>query len=110
MKLTIKDRVVMPSLYPKESNIVNQILVKDIKEKVELTQPELKEIDFKPMGTHYSWDMKKAKDKKVDFTEAELDLLKNEIDKLDKEKKITQDILPLCLKIREVKEKPKEGK
>lgn len=99
MKLSIKDRLTIASLYPQQSNIVEQVIVKDIKKKVDLSQSEFKEINLKVSEGKYTWN-NKAKDKEVDFTESELSLLKSQIDKLDKEKKITQDILSLCLKIK----------
>ena len=102
MKLSVKDRIIIPGLYPELSNIIEQVLVKDIKEKVDLSQSEFKTIEFRKYGGKYIWDNEKAKDKEVDFTESELNLLRTQIDKMDKEKKITQEILSLCLKIRSV--------
>ena len=101
MKLSTKDRLIMSGLYPRESNIIDQVLIKDIKIKVDLTQSEFKAIDFKIVGDKYTWNNKKGKDKEIDFTAAELNLLRTQIDKMDKEKKITQEILSLCLRIKE---------
>ena len=101
MKLSTKDRLIIPGLYPQQSNIIDQVLIKDIKLKVDLIQSEFKEIDFKIIGDKYTWNNKKGKDKEVNFTEAELSLLRTQIEKMDKEKKITQEILSLCLRIKE---------
>ncbi len=99
MKLTTKDRVIFNSLYPKENNIISQTLIRDIDNKVRLTQDEFKKIDFKIEGGKATWN-DKSKDKDVEFTELELNLLKSQVDKLDKEKKITQAMLDVCLNIR----------
>lgn len=101
MKLSIKDRIIIPGLYPLQSNIIDQVLIKDIRIKTDLSQAEFKEINIKAADGKYTWDNKKGKDKEVTFTEAELNLLRTQIDKMDKEKKITQEILSLCLRIKE---------
>lgn len=102
MNLTVKDRIVMSQLYPKQGNLISQVLVRDINKKIMLEQDEIKDIDFQVRedGRSYIWNEKKAKDKDVDFTEAEIDLLKKEVENLDKDNKITQDVLDVCLKIK----------
>ena len=108
MKITIGDRLAFNRLYPQKGNMVEQILVEDIIEKVGLGQKEVKRIELKAQtnprgGVSYNWDAEKAKDLKVDFTQAELELLKNQVKELDKAKQITQTILSICKKIREEK-------
>ena len=103
MKLTIKDRLILNSIYPKESNIVNQTLIRDISKKIEIPQDEMKAINLRPKDGMLLWDEGKGKDIEVKFSALELNLLKGQVDKLDKENKITMDILDLCLKIREEK-------
>jgi hypothetical protein len=100
MKLAVKERILIAGIYPRESNIINQTIVKDISDKVKILQDEMKEINLKLDGGQFTWDNKKAVDKDVEFTDLELQLLKGQVDKLDKENKITMDILDLCLKIR----------
>ncbi len=100
MKLTVKERLIISVLYPQQSDILTQVLVKDLQRKLDFTQEELKEINFRVEGHFQRWDKEKAKDLEVVFTEAELKLLKESVDKLDKEKKVTPELLDLCLKIR----------
>ena len=101
MNLSVKDRILLIAFLPKEGDLLTQILVKDVRNKTELTQKELLDCDFKVVDSGYVWDDKKAKNKVVDFTGKELELLKSGVERLDKENKITQDILELCLKIKE---------
>ena len=103
MKLTIKERLTIGNIYPKESNIINQTIIKGASEKVNITQDEIKEINLRTEGGMFLWDKDKGKDKEVKFSALELQLLKDQVDKLDKGNKITMDILDLCLKIREEK-------
>jgi len=99
MKLTILERLIFGVLYPKEGTRITQVLVKDIKKKVEFSQEEFKELEFKATDEGYTWKQDKVKDIDYTFTKAELELLKEEVKKLDTQKKITQENLSLCDKI-----------
>ena len=107
MKFTVQDRMVISALYPRQSDILNQLIVKDIESKVRLTKSELKDIDFSsaPDGRGFVWNTDKGKEMEIDveFTKAELAFLKSRIQELDKKKAITQNILDLIIKIRDVK-------
>jgi hypothetical protein len=101
MKLTVKDRLNFAALYPEKGNILQQILVKGIVEKVSVTPKEAEEIELKVNGNQVMWNLEKAKthDKKVEFSEAELNLLKEQVKLLDTRGEINQNILGLCLAI-----------
>jgi hypothetical protein len=113
MKLLIKDRLVIGNLYPAQGNILQQTLIRDISKKVEVTQDEMKQIKLVPIegAQGMKWDPEEAGklgDRDVEFTAAELNLLKEQVNKLDRENKITQGLLDLCLKIKEEKSDGKE--
>jgi len=99
MVLDVKERLMFGSLYPKEGSLLDQSLVKDITEKTQITKAEFEKIGFKSTPKGFTWN-KNAKTKKVDFTSAELNFLKENVDRLDKAGKITQDLLGVCLKIK----------
>lgn len=100
MKFGIKDRIQIGVLFPKQGNLVEQTLVRDISKKMVLSQAEMKEIEFKAAEHGYRWNEKKAKDKEIELTEAELGFLKEQVVRIDGEKKIDSNILELCLKIK----------
>lgn len=100
MKLTIKDRIIFNQFYPEKGNLTEQILVKDIIKKIELTQKDLEKYEIKSEGQQVSWNPKKDKPTDVEFSEAELDLLKKQVDKKDENGEITQDTLDLCVRIK----------
>ena len=102
IKLSVKDRIVIRQLFPNESDLVTQLLVRDIIEKTEFTQEEIKKIGLKVNEKGYTWNPE-AKEKEVDFTKAELEFLKSRVDEWDKKKRITQDILDLCIKIKDIR-------
>jgi len=107
MNLTIKDRLVLAVLYPKESDLVTQVLVRDIRNKVQLTQEEIKTTDFQVVGGGYKWNQDIKSDKDYEFTDAEIALLKEGVKNLDKEKKITAENLDICEKIKNYTNTPK---
>ena len=95
------DRIGLLGLLPKEANIINMTLAKDIREKVDFTQDEMKKFDMKsrPDGK-LAWKIQK-KGVKIKFTGAELELLRSQVDLFDKQNKITAEMLPVCFTIRE---------
>ena len=101
LKLSVKDRLNFNGLFPQQDNILGQIMARDINEKTQITQTEIKSIDLKPgPGGGLQWKAEKAKDKTIEFTGAELEFLRTQVARLDKAKQITSDLLELCLKIK----------
>lgn len=104
MELNVKERLDIRGLYPRESDIITQTLVKDIDKKVMLTQNEQKKIEFKLEDKMFKWNQKKAKMAciNVEFSDAEINFLKEQAERMNKEKKITQENLDLIIKIKNI--------
>ena len=105
MKLSIKERVIFSGILPQVGTIVSQIVVKGIIEKVQLSKEDaekakLQEVALPGGQKGLKWDENKVAEKEVVFTEAELAVMREQIDSLDSQKKISQELLPLCLKIK----------
>lgn len=99
MTLSIKDRLVFSHLYPREGNLIAQTLVKDIIEKVKITQKEMKEVNFREVEGNsgvYMWDAN-IEPNEYEFTVEEGKFLKDQVSRLDKENKITQECIDLCV-------------
>lgn len=109
MKLSLKNRLVMDGLFPKESNLSDQILARDIRAKVGVTQEEIKKYNIRTNadGSGTVWDSEF--DGNFKFTGAELNFLKKQVDRLDRESAIHQDLTTLCLLIQDEKVKEDEG-
>ena len=99
LALTVLDRLHISNLYPRESSLEDQVTVRNISRKVELTQEEKKKIEFKRTQQGYTWNQEEEV-VQVALKETELTLLKNQVTLLDKQKKITQSMVELCLKIK----------
>lgn len=106
LKLSIKDRLSLKELFPRQSDIISLTLVRDIIDKTQLSQVEIKKIGLKLAedGRTITWNDKVAIEKNIGFTGAEITYMRSQVDRLDNEKKVTADLLSLCLRIRETKE------
>ena len=101
MILTFKDRLLLATILPRASDLLTQVLIRDISKKIEFSQEELLQSGFVSDEKGCKWSQELSKDKKIEFTKAEIELLKSSVDGLDKEKKVTPENLDVCLKIRE---------
>jgi hypothetical protein len=107
--LTIKDRVTIIQLFPQQSNFLDQVLVNDIKKKIEISQKTIKKINLRTEilgdSTTTRWDNEKEKslDTDFEFSDAEIEFLKKQVDRLDKENNINQSTFDICKKIKEFK-------
>jgi len=103
MKLGVKDRLMIAQLLPKEGNLITQRLIRDIGQKTELSQDEMKQVGMGPAeGGGIKWDEKKEKEfgqKNIKFTELEMGFLKDQVKKLDEKQKITRDTFLICERI-----------
>ena len=101
MKLGIKDRFdIINHLLPKQGNIIDLTITKDIRDKINFDQAELKKLGIKARKEGgYEWFKESAKI--VSFTNAEIELLRTKVTELDNQKAIPADMLELCLMIRE---------
>ena len=101
--LTVKDRLLIPQLFPERSNLITQVLARDIGEKVQFNQPEMKDINLRqePNGM-MRWDSKNEKVMGITFTEAELNFLKEQIKRVDGEGGFTSELAQVAQKIKDI--------
>lgn len=91
--LTLLDRIVLPSVLLKENDYKTVIISKDIKSKIAITQDEIKkyEIETMPDGS-IKWNAAGLKAKfDIDFTDFEKLEIKLGLEKLDRDKKLTEE-------------------
>ena len=100
--LTVKDRLLFQEFFPERGNLVTKIMEKDISDKVIVDQKESKEIGLtvRPGGQGVTWDDKKAKDKEFTFSSAEIQFLKDQVERLDKANGFTADTAQVAKKIK----------
>ena len=47
MKLSFKERLIFVGFYPEKGSLTDQILVRDINEKIQITQEEMTKVNYK---------------------------------------------------------------
>jgi accessory colonization factor AcfC len=100
VNLTIKDRLVFRALFPEKGNLIEQSTIRDIANKIDISSDERKEVELKQEGPSLKWNQEKDNGKDFLFSQTEVNFLKDQIEKLDKDKQITSELLDLCLKIK----------
>ena len=105
LKLTMQDRLLFGSLYPQQSNILEQTIIRDIDKKVGIKQEEIKKYKIVQKESVFTWDKDTPKEFEIEFSQVEIDLLKKQVKRLDKKNEISQSNLGLCLKIQNSKQK-----
>ena len=114
IKISTIDKLFINNLLPKSEGILVQIMSRDISRKTEITDKERDAIKLRPSPQGgLLWDTKNVEKtaSNIDFSEAEIRMLKEQVEKLDKAKGITSAMLDTVLKIRDIKieeEKPKK--
>lgn len=111
--LSIRDRIVLPNLLPQQEGLLAMKISKEIRKKVELSVKELTAVKWTEMKDpggnptgRAMWSDSLAEKlgyKKVHFSKAEIDMLKQQVKKLDSEKRVSPEMLDLAILIDEIK-------
>ena len=93
-KLEVGERMILNQILPKEGAYLTVLISKRITQKLEITETEIVDWEIKatestPGVVSYSWDPAKVKEAEFEFTDAETDMLRRELNKLDKDNKLT---------------------
>lgn len=100
MILTIKDRIVMPELFPERGGMLEMILVKSIADKVALTSKEITDYSIVQEGDSIKWNQSKDTGIEIEFEKSEIEFLKKQVQEMDDNKNITMRTFDLCMKIK----------
>ncbi|KKL58865.1 hypothetical protein LCGC14_2221090 [marine sediment metagenome] len=105
MKFNTVDKLMIHHLLPQTESIIIQMLARDINRKTNITQKESKIIKLESTENGITWETKNLKKTEcnIDFSEAEIRMLQDRVDSMDKEKKITSTMLDTVLKIKDIK-------
>jgi hypothetical protein len=94
--VTVKDRLVLPTIFPQKSNIVGQVIARDLAKKFEVGKEEAEKIGLKMVQGTFKWDGDKAKKLEIELTAPEVAFLKDQIQRIDKDNEVTADTVGLC--------------
>lgn len=114
MLLTVKDRLIIQTILPREDNFITIALCRDLAEKVRLSQEMMDgcKMHYDEKAGMTAWDDKLADafSTEVVFTQAEMELFFRVIKDMDIEKRITQDNFDTLKKLRDAMPEKTEKK
>lgn len=87
MELTIKDRLYIPAILPKDGNFKQFNLKKEILHKIEISEQEREEVSLaeNKETKRIEWDTEKDIPLQVEFTQEEFDYMKETCEKISDE-------------------------
>lgn len=96
MKLNLPKRISLLSYLPKEGKFETLIVIKDIKNKIEITQDEITEYEIKSVENSIFWnDAGATSEIEVAFTELEKLEISKTLKKLSEEEKLRMEDVEL---------------
>lgn len=94
MKLTIHDRITLLMILPGEGDFVTMRVLKKLKENLGFTEKEIKECNIVSNDGKITWgNASYVAD--IEIGEIACEIIKSQLKKLDSDKKITEQILPI---------------
>lgn len=95
MKFKILDRILLLNLLPQQADIVTLRIIKDIKERVELSAKEMEEVKMEQVEASLKWSPEKDISKEIELSEVETKLIKEKLKEANDNKKLTLQHVPL---------------
>uniref|UniRef100_A0A6M3XS10 Uncharacterized protein n=1 Tax=viral metagenome TaxID=1070528 RepID=A0A6M3XS10_9ZZZZ len=95
MELTVKERLVLMGMLPKEGNFLTLRLMRKLREALSFNEEEHKQLKFVQNGEQLSWDFTVVVVKDVEVGDVMLDVITKELKNKDKEGKLTEDHITL---------------
>lgn len=96
LKLSAQDRFSLQTIMPQKGSMIDQMIVKELVERVKLSEAEVKKIQVEP--NKVKWDAVSARP--YFFSATEMQFISTQADRLEAEKGVTQENLSLVLAIR----------
>ena len=104
LKLSVKDRLNLPGILPREGSLIEREIMDNIKTRVKLSPGEIERLNFRNhSGGGVIWDEEKEKIFEAKFHDSEIKIMKTGVDQLDKQKKVTDRQYNLCKRINALK-------
>lgn len=100
LKLNIATRLILLVNLPEQGSVVDMISKRNVRRKIDFSSEEMESAKINITEDKVTWDPN-AMSIEVEFTESEVNFLKDIIDKLDKAGNVTDNILDFCEQILE---------
>ena len=99
MKLNIKNRLILLQILPTQGSLSEMVEIMDLAKLIKLSDEEKKLIAYTEDNGNITWDSDKDPNKDIPLNSDKIKILKDIINKLDSEKKISIAMLDLALEI-----------
>ncbi len=100
MILSIKDRIAIQFIIPKQGRIIEMTTASTIMDLVKFTPQEITDFELKDtLNGGATWNSLKERNIKIELTPEQAELLRKAIAKFDETGEITIDMLPVIKKI-----------
>jgi len=93
--LGIGGRLLIINLLPKEGNILQLRMIRNLVERVGLSAEDITEFGVRQEGQQIVWNPKGAIAKEFEFRDAEVKIIADALKALDSQSKLTADMIPL---------------
>ena len=105
MLLTLKERLLLLNILPKEGDLVTQRVVRELQSNLGVKDEEFKELNIQSLPDgRVSWDLTKDTGKNFVIGNKSTEIIGVALTELDKQKKVTTDFLSLYDKFMAEKE------
>ena len=95
MKLDIKNRLLLIGMLPQQGSLSEMVDIYDLVRDLKLSDEEKGAVSYIENGNYVKWDFDKDPNKDININSSQMNIIKKTIDRLDKENKITLEIIPL---------------
>lgn len=95
MKLDIKNRLLLIGMLPQQGSLSEMVDIYDLVRDLKLSDEEKGAISYIENDNYVKWDFDKDPNKDININSSQMNIIKKTIDRLDKENKITLEIIPL---------------
>lgn len=96
MKLSIKDRLLLINLLPQKGNFVTMTIREDLFNKIKISQEEIEVTEMHSTDAGVTWNTdKEGEERLFEFSELEIEMVKNILKSLDEKKELTADTIDL---------------
>lgn len=103
-ELSVFERITLLQILPAQGSFTDLLHVKNVSAKIEFNSEEAARLELRTVGEGENqrtvWNVKEDKPISVTFTPVEFELIRKQIDKLDKEEKLHIYMFDLVKKIR----------
>jgi len=91
MELTVKERLVLMNMLPKEANFTTLKIMRKLREELSFDEEEHKALQFRTEGQQLMWNQAVDFRKDVQIGDFAKELIVKDLKKLDKDNKLTED-------------------